>query len=289
MKNTNEKEKISLSVVIATLGGAWLKNTIETLMAGSTVPDEILICIPESHAYKAETFRSDVVKIIATEVKGQVRQRAYGFTQVKFPIVLQLDDDILLEKDTVSNMVQYLLQLGKGNVIGPVYYGLQSKKCIHALQTGFAAIPKNIFDWLICGAPWGLKKMGIVSCIGLNYGVDDQYCKETLKQTDWLPGGCVFSFKEDLILENFFPFTGKAYCEDVYHSFFRKQAGTKSWVATLHKVFIEVPEPEFSKNAVEKVIAIRRFYLKLINGPQWRLFLYEIFCRLRSRFYVKPD
>jgi len=289
MQDANKTGKIGLSVVIATLGGAWLKNTIDSLMSGSTVPDEILICIPESHAYNAEAFESDIVKIIATEVKGQVRQRAFGFTQVKHSLVLQLDDDILLEKDAISKMIKYILQLGKGNVVGPIYYGLKSKLCIHTMQTGFSAIPKNLFDWLICGAPWGIKKMGKVSGIGLNYGVDDQYCKEPLKQTDWLPGGCVLSFKENLVLEDFFHFTGKAYCEDVYHSFFRKQAGTRSWVVTQVKVFIEEPEPEFSKHAVEKVIAIRRYYLKLIHGPQWRLFLYEIFCRIRSKFYAKSD
>ncbi len=281
----NEKEKIGLSVVIATLGGAWLEHTIASLMESSVAPDEILICIPESHVQHVRSLESDVVKIIATEVKGQVKQRAYGFTRVTFPLVMQLDDDILLEKDAILHMVYFLQQLGSRNVIGPIYFSSQSRQCIHALKTGLSAIPKNLFDWLICAAPWGIKKMGIVSAIGLNYGVDDQYCTDPLKQTDWLPGGCVLSFKDDLILEDFFPFTGKAYCEDVYHSFFRKQAGTKSWVATRVKVFIEKPEPEFSKLAVEKVITIRRYYLSLISGPQWRLFLYETFCRLRSRFY----
>ena len=287
MQNTNEGEKIGLSVVIATLGGAWLEHTIVSLMSSSAVPDEVLICIPESHEQNVRSLETDVVKIVVTKVKGQVKQRAFGFTRVRFPLVLQLDDDILLEKDTISNMVQYLLQLGKGNVLGPVYYGSQSKLCIHALKTGIAAFPKNLFDWLICAAPWGIKKMGRVSRIGLNYGVDGQYCEEPLKQTDWLPGGCVLSFKEDLVLEDFFPFMGKAYCEDLYHSFFRRQAGTRSWVAAKVKVFIEKPEPEFSRQAVEKVITIRRHYLTLIKGPKWRLFLYEIFCRLRSRFYER--
>lgn len=275
-----------LSVVIATLGGAWLQKTIDSLLSGSKVPEEILICIPEGHAHNVESLASDVVKVIATEVKGQVKQRAYGFTKVSQPLVLQLDDDILLEKDALQNMVHHLLRLGKGNVIGPVYYGQKSNRCIHALQTGFSALPKNLFDCLICAAPWGTKKMGVVTSIGLNYGVDDHFCKEEFKRTEWIPGGCVLSFKEDLVLQDFFPFTGKAYCEDIYHSFFRTQAGTRLWVAPRIKVFIEEPEPEFSKNAVEKVIAIRRYFLKLINGPQWRLSLYELFCRIRSMLYT---
>lgn len=287
MQSTKAEENVGLSVVIATLGGACLEHTIASLMAGSAVPDEVLICIPESHIQNVSSFSSEVIKIIVTEVRGQVKQRAYGFTQARFPLVMQLDDDILLERDSISNMIQYLLQLGKGNVIGPVYYGTLSKKCIHALKTGITAIPKNLFDYLICAAPWGKKKMGRVSAIGLNYGVDDQYCAESLKQTDWMPGGCVLSFKEELILQDFFPFSGKAYCEDIFHSFYRKQAGINSWVAQGIKVYIEEPEPEFSPEVVDKVIQIRRQLLQLIKGPQWRLTFYEFFCRMRSYFYTK--
>ena len=275
---------IKLSVVIATLGGDCLKQTIQSLLSGLIIPDEILICIPDTHSQNATPFSSSIVKVIATEVKGQVKQRAYGFTQTKYPLVLQLDDDILLEKDTIKEMIGFLKSLGKGNVVAPIYYGQRSGICIHALRNGFI---KNLFDFFICAAPWGVKKMGIVSKIGLNYGVDNTFCTESLQHCDWIPGGCVLSFKEDLVLQDFFPFTGKAYCEDIYHSFFRKQAGTKLWVATGIKVFIEEPEPEFSPAAVEKVIAIRRYFIKLIKGPQWRLSIYEIFCRMRSKRYAK--
>ncbi len=275
---------IKLSVVIATLGGDCLKQTIQSLLSGSVTPDEILICIPDTHAHNAMALSSDIVKVIATEVKGQVKQRAYGFTKTSFPLVLQLDDDILLEKDTLKEMIGYLMGLGKGNVVAPVYYGQNSGICIHALQHGLF---KNLFDFFICDAPWDVKKMGVVSTIGLNYGVDDKFSTERLKNCDWVPGGCVLSFREDLVMQDFFPFTGKAYCEDIYHSFYRKQAGTKLWVVPSIKVFIEEPEPEFSPAAVEKVIAIRRSFIKLINGPQWRLSIYEIFCRMRSKRYAK--
>lgn len=277
---------IKISVVIATLGGNSLSVTIESLLNGSKIPNEILICIPVDFVSNVSSLATDVVKIIATEVKGQVKQRAFGFSQTRFPVVLQLDDDILLEKDTLKEMTAQLIYLGKGNVLAPVYYGQHSGLCIHALQNGFA---KNVFDYFICAAPWGVNKMGIVSKIGLNYGVDDTYCTEILKRSEWLPGGCVLSFKEDLVLQDFFPFTGKAYCEDIYHSYFRKLAGTKLWVATRIKVFIEEPEPEFSWAATEKVISIRRYFIKLINGPQWRLSIYEAFCRMRSKRYAKKQ
>ena len=285
MNTITESTEKGLSVVIATLGGAWLSKTIDSLMSGSVKPDEILICIPEAYAVHAEPFASAIVKVVATEVKGQVRQRAYGFTQVKYGWVLQLDDDILLEHDTLSNLIVQLEQLGRKNVVSPVYYATGSRTCIHSLATGYRAFWKNLFDYIICAAPWGRAKMGVVTRIGINYGVDDRFCEGELKETDWVPGGCVLSFREDLIKNDFFPFEGKAYCEDLYHSLYRRKAGIRLWVAPRIKVYIDQPEFEFSKNAVEKVIAIRRYYLNLIKGPQWRLIFYEIFCRLRSRFY----
>jgi glycosyltransferase involved in cell wall biosynthesis len=273
-----------LSVVIATLGDVWVERTIDSLLNSSVIPDEILICIPDDREANVAHLRTDVVKVILTGVKGQVKQRAVGFRRARHSLVMQLDDDILLEKETISKLVTDIQQLGKGNVISPVYYGKKTGKCIHQLPTGML---KNVFDVIICDAKWGKQKMGTVTPTGINYGVDDMLCKTELMQTQWLPGGCVLSFREDLIMDDFFPFEGKAYCEDIFHSFYRKQEKIKMWVASRVKVFIDEPEPEFSKNAVEKVIRIRRKYLSLINGPQWRLFLYELFCRIRSKVYER--
>jgi glycosyltransferase involved in cell wall biosynthesis len=277
-----EKKENALSVVIATLGGESLKDTIASLLNGSKVPDEILICIPADHAKKAEVLTSGIVKVIATEVKGQVKQRAQGFDTAVYPLVLQLDDDILLGKEVIEKLASQVLQLGKGNVIGPIYYGKKTGLCIHKLQNG---VVKNLFDSIICAAGWGKNKMGTVSAIGINYGVDDSLCKAELMQSQWLPGGCVLSFKEDLVRGNFFPFEGKAYCEDVYHSYYRSLANTNMWVSCKTKVVIDEPIPELSKQAVEKVIAIRRRFLGLIKGPAWRLSIYELFCRIRSKVY----
>ena len=283
-----EENNPGLSVVIATLGGDWINKTIDSLLSGSIVPEEILICIPEEYAHKVAHLSTQIVKIISTESKGQVRQRAIGFSKAKCTLVLQLDDDILLEKQTLYRLVQYLLKLGPGNVIGPIYYGKNSVICIHQIKGGFAGLCKNLFDSVICAASWGREKMGTVTSIGINYGVDDRFCKSELVSTQWLPGGCVLAYKEDLILADFFPFAGKAYCEDVIHSYFRRAANNRLWVACGVRVHIEEPEPEFSKGAVEKIIQIRRYYLKLIHGPQWRLSVYELFCKIRSAVYSVP-
>lgn len=277
-----EKDPEKISVVIATLGGPTLERTIDSMMSGSVTPDEILISIPFDHAYKVNSLASRVVKILATHVRGQVAQRAYGFTQTQYNMVLQLDDDILFENDSIENLVNHLSQLGRGNVVAPVYYGSANRKCIHKLQDGLV---KNIFDCIVCGAPWGEKKMGVVTSIGLNYGVDDSLAKDALFETGWLPGACVISYKADLVTEDFFPFTGKAYCEDIYHSYYRKKKGLRLWVATKTKVYTEEPASRLSKDIVAKETKIRRQYVKMSGGPVWRLRIYELFTRIRSLFH----
>jgi hypothetical protein len=278
----DERSSPDISVVIATLGGDFLKTTIDALMNGSLQPREILICIPTDHAHKTQHLATDVVKIVAIEIRGQVKQRAYGFTQVNCGLVLQLDDDTQVEKDSLRDMVKILRELGPGNAIGPIYYGPHTGVCIHPLQNGFI---KNIFDCVVCAAPWGKKKMGALTSLGLNYGVDDSYANGDLMATGWLPGACVLAYKNELVTEDYFPFPGKAYCEDIIHSFFKKQKGIRLWVATKVKVFTDEPVSRLAMEIVDKEIPIRRYYVSLSNGPMWRLYLYERFCKLRSFFY----
>lgn len=272
-------------MVIATLGGDSLRDTVSSMMRGTLVPDEMLICIPELFAERVSQLADDIVTIVPTHVKGQVKQRAIGFKMASGELVMQLDDDVLFENDGIEKLVHHLLRLGKGHVIGPVYYGMQTKQCIHHMETGMAALPKNLFDWLFCAAPWGVQKMGKVTSIGINYGVDDAKCTTDLELVEWLPGACALCFREDLVLDDYFPFEGKAYCEDIFLSYYRSQAKLKSWVVTKTKIFTVETPPDYSIETVTKTIAIRRYYLQLIHGRQWRLFLYETFCILRSRIY----
>ena len=131
----------------------------------------------------------------------------------------------------------------------------------------------------------GLPFKGKVTSIGINYGVDDVYCASDLVEAEWLPGACTLSFKEDLILDDYFPFKGKAYCEDIFLSHYRLRAHLRLWIATKVKIFTDQTPPEYNIKSVRKIISIRRYYLTLTHGPKWRLLLYEFFCILRSWVY----
>lgn len=265
----------SLSVVIATLGGESLRATIMQLNRGKFVPGEILVCIPEKEAHRVQYLGLPGVRTIVTSVRGQVAQRAEGFRAAVGEMVMQLDDDIQLEVDCVSRMAGFLSRIGPGNVVGPVYRDVETGECVHRINGGLSGWLHSLYAKALCGAPWGVARMGRATSIGVGYGVDWRHCSgDQAVKTDWLPGGCALCFRQDLVTEAFFPFTGKAYCEDNIHSLIRRQRGLQHWVLPDARCGIEVPKEDFPDAAWRGTTQARRHYVRLSNGSHWRAAIY---------------
>jgi len=248
---------------------------------GSLVPSEILVCIPEEDAFRVAHLSYSNVRVVKTSSRGQVAQRTTGFEQAQQPMVLQLDDDIYLQEDALQALAEALRRLGHGNAVAPVYYYAEKNCCSHELSDGIYGWLESFFIYVVCGAPWGIKRMGVMTEIGTNYGVDSRHCDSNPFETQWLPGGCVLCFREDLIHDNFFPYTGKTYCEDLIHSFLRTRGGMRHWVIPSVKCLIDVPESEVSASSILAQIKAQRYFVTLSGGPVWRLTLYETFRRAK--------
>jgi len=256
----------SLSVVMATLGDAQIARTISKMNSGSIRPSEILVCIPEEDAHRVEGLPFDNVRIVPTKVRGQVAQRAEGFQQVSCPLVMQLDDDVLLAYDTIEILVTSVLTLGRGHVVGPVFYNAITTEPISKIETGFKGFVINLYEVLVHGLPWGTRRMGALSKTGGCGSVDPRCCNEALIAVSWLPGGCSISFLEDLILDAFFPFDGKAFSEDILHSFLRAKNGTRHHVALAAKATIFPPERTVTRHSAFAEIRARRYVAKTLGG-----------------------
>ena len=204
--STTQQTYLPLSVVIATLGGETLRGTIEQLNGGPLVPAEILVCIPEEDAFRVTEIAFPNVKVIKTNCRGQVAQRAIGFQLAQHPIVLQMDDDILLQEDALHELTSEIHRLGYGNALAPVYNDAVTGRSIHDLGDGAVGWLKSLHAYVVCGAPWGIKRMGVVTLGGFNYGVNGKYSGLEPLEVQWLPGGCVLHYKHDLIIESFYPF-----------------------------------------------------------------------------------
>lgn len=272
---------LALSVVIPSLGGESLGTTIAQLNRGRLVPREILVCIPEKEAPRVQNLGLPGVRIILTDVRGQVAQRARGFQEASSELVLQLDDDIQLEPDCLERMVCFLEQVGPGNTVGPVYLDADSGDCVHRINSGLRGWLQSVYAMIVCGAPWGVARMGRATSIAVNYGVDWNHCRgKPSVETDWLPGGCVLNYRSDLILDSFFPFAGKAYCEDNIHSLLRKGKGIRHWVVPDARCVIEVPKSDFPDAAWRGSTVARRYSTQLSHGSRVRAEIYSALLRL---------
>ncbi len=229
------------SVVIATLGGPTLSATVACFLASVRAPCEILICIPEREQFRVNSLRFVAqVRIVPTRVRGQVAQRAVGFAEAKGELVLQCDDDITFDSSVTHLLIDALVALGPKNVVGPVFCNSISGTPIGHFATGLHGHVANLYFRLAGGLPWGMRRMGRFSSTTCAISIDPKYAGAAVVGVDWLAGGFVLGWRTDLVLGNFYPFPGKAYCEDLLHALERARIGVKHNVVTRARVLIEV-------------------------------------------------
>jgi len=210
-----------VSVVIATLGGPSLSATIDQLNRGTLRPAEILICIPAEYAHRVESLSGPNVSILETPCRGQVAQRAYGFCAVTNPFVLQLDDDIGVRPDCLEHLVRFLERHPRSSVI-PKFFDVATGgyNAFHT-PTGSQSLFRRLLFRAING-PQGYQP-GQIGLSGVNMGVPEE--PGDWYGLGWVPGGCVLHRREDLILADYYPFPGKAFSEDLFHSLLLRRKG----------------------------------------------------------------
>ena len=104
--STNKINK-NLSIVIATLGGDSLFKTLTLINKSSTVPSEIFVCSPHIETQIYIPINKNI-KFLLTKNFGQVAQRVEGLLKVSSSIVLQMDDDIFVNSDTIELLLKAL-------------------------------------------------------------------------------------------------------------------------------------------------------------------------------------
>ena len=103
---------------------------------------------------------------------------------------------------------------------------------------------------------------GKISLSGLNMNFDIN-SKKTY-EVDWLPGGCILHAKKNIILDNYYPYKGKSYSEDLLLSALLKKNKIKLFHCTNSKSYFNIKNKD--KNNI--------LYIA-----------YEIILNLRSMFY----
>lgn len=281
----SQHEIYPLSVVIATLGGDPLAGTIEILNSGIAIPAEILICIPEQESHRVENLHVGNVAVVRTPCRGQVAQRAYGLRRVRHPLVLQMDDDIVLPPEDLSRLLRSIHRLGPGNAVAPLYRELASGRYITEFGAGINNWIRSLFASVVCGAPWGGKRMGVISPAGIGYWFDRRLCGDDLVATEWIPGGCALCHREDLVTEDYYPFSGKAYSEDLIHSILWRKRGVNLWANPMASCMTAVAPMPSSWSSMQANLRAHRHVVNLIGGAAWRLRFWYVLHLLKQAVF----
>ena len=264
----------TVSVVIATLGSQDLIKTISSLRNGTLPPKEILICIPEREAGNVTNLQSDDVRVVVTSCRGQVAQRVEGFNHVKYDFVLQLDDDIIVSDNLVENLVAVIKSRAEKSVAAPGYFDLKSGNPLHRKPRMGASY--RIYLFLINGNLDYIE--GSVTNAGLNFGVDTTLINQDVLEVEWVPGGCLMHKKENLIVDNYFPFKGKAYCEDLIQSYLLQEKGIKLLISRDAKCLTQLDSTykSFSQLLKQKFDELkkRKYFVRLSGGSLARMYVF---------------
>ena len=234
----------NISVVIPTLGNENLKLTLDSIVNSSIAILEVIIVIPHNYCinFDLTEFSSLNIVILTTDKGGQVFQRSEGFKIAKGDFVLQLDDDIEFNENFIEGIVNTLISLPNKSSVSP----LLTNRLNNSVYRGTFTILSRLFYALIYFD--FLLKEGTINSFGKSIGV---ISINKILKVDWLPGGCVLHRKENLILNNYFPFKSKAFMEDLYHSYYLKANGISLYVdSTLNAIIVEPKEELNSKRIV---------------------------------------
>ncbi len=279
-----------VSVVIPSLGTSDILRTINSLNNGTVRPREILVCIPEGFESNLSSYKFDSnVEIVITKGKGQVFQRSIGFQVAKSNLVMQFDDDCLANPSLISILASRIVNENNKIAVAPAIINENNKEA-SIYKRDKIKIFEIIYSLLLNGT-FSIKP-GTVTKAGVNFGIDFDKQHAVELEVDWIPGGCMMLKKENLITTNFYPFEGKAFCEDLIHSYYLRKSGVKLLIIGSEKCITKL-ENSSLKNIYQEVKAdfqIRRFYLNLSNSFSYRLYFYfliNLFLRIIKLIKVK--
>lgn len=267
-----------ISVVIPTLGGPSLAGTINRLNAGTLIPSEILVCIPDSEP--EVTLSGDNVRVLRTPFRGQVAQRAFGFKEAKSPFVLQIDDDMDVAPGCVEALLAGLKGLAPQSAVSPALFLRDTGEYAYSPYWDSRLIRARIELFLLNG-PAGYEP-GRISRAGYNF---PPRFDAGIQETQWLPGGCVLHRRENLVLESFYPWPGKAYAEDLFHSYTLRLRGIRLYVNGAAKCFFDWGEVDPASARIHdrrNRAALRRFAVFAGKNPL-RLDAYHAWLWMLSR------
>lgn len=234
----------------------------------------VVICIPPD--YEEENIYDkgilDGAFVVVSDIKGQVNQRYYAYRFCSTPLILHMDDDIYIDLADIGILLDQYQMLPINSCIAPRLYSSFPVKTTNKI----VRIVKNIiyYSQFHDPSPGSVSKSSFpipINQISLTYSQ-----KPVL--VDWLPGGILLLRRSDIINYRYYKYKGKAYCEDLIHSFLLNQNGIKLYLypqitySTSVDNYVNLTTIEFISFILNDMKA-RNYYRKLCFKPFFPFFL----------------
>lgn len=270
--------------MIATIGEQYIQHTLRSIEQSNSLPKEILIVLPEDNKNNISNlmlkFKSLNLKLLISKKKNQVHQRIIGFKKSTNNFVMQIDDDVILDKNCLITLYKFL-KTKKNAAVAPRY---KSSAKISKIYRKPDNIILYLYHWLI-NSKKGYDP-GKISLSGFNYAQENK--KHGYIIHDWLSGGAVMHHKKNLITKNYYPYNfKKSFCEDLLHSLIMRKrriilyknfdtyVSTKSGSITENYEKIKIFKDLYSE------FLIRRYIVRKFNLSNVRLNIYYLIYLLR--------
>ena len=264
-----------LTIVIPTVGEKTLINVVRKINSGHKIPKKIIISIYKKNLAKLprDIYKFSNVKILATPKMGQVHQRCLAFSKVSTEFVMQLDADCFIDSKSTEKLLQFVRK-NKNISAAPMFLNIMTNEPIHNYKDRNFLL--DFFKNLILGFPLFQSKMGKISKSGTNYGVDYRYMNNNFIITDWTPGGCILHRNKKFLKYDYYPFKGKAYCEDLINSFIFKKNKIKIYCIKNSIVKTSFPIFPNDKKNFHKYMKAYDYFIKISGLGGFRTLLIKL-------------
>ena len=274
---------MKISVVIPTIGSRNLKRTLDSINNSSVKVDEVIISLPSNSNFDKNKYKNySNLKFYFSRFKGQVAQRIDGFKLAKNELVVQLDDDIILEKKCLEFM-SILIKQNNQYCVAAHFYNIETNESIY---DNLNNIEHRLLNFLKNSNKISLY--GDITDSGFESYTNLIKMKSPFK-SGWIPGGCVMHFKKNLVLKNYFPFKGKAYSEDLFHSIELKKKNIELFYHPDAIAYLKVINQKLSYHDFKKFIfddiRIRKKIVRDNNLNLIRMYLVYIIKYLKYIFF----
>ncbi len=273
--NTEEK-KIDISAVIPTIGEKSLHKLIGNLNSGTVIPKEIILIYPPNEKKTLNENSYDNLRIMNSLKKGQVAQRYWGIKNTNYDLILQLDADISMKKNTLEELLKAYNLKGPKVAVGAKVKIINSKK----KQSVAGDKLKKVFNFI------GGGNINIVDK-KKEFRFDHWFVNysQPLKSqfVNLIPGGCILFNKKYYENFDYYPLNGHAIGEDLINSLYLRKYGNNLFFQKTAEVYQPKSTGYDHHNTKElyiflvKIFKIKKHICKIAKGNIFRYYIWYIY------------